>query len=82
MRVPESIRRTLETMPKAVLVAQVGVVGISLVSMWTRYSLVDTKGYHVGVRIFAYGLTAFMYALQALFFQYGDLRDDNDVTVA
>jgi hypothetical protein len=80
MRVPESIRRTLSTMPNALAVAQVCVVGISLVSMWTRYSLVDTRGYHVGVRIFAYGLTAFMYALQALFFQYGDLRDENDLT--
>jgi len=81
MRVPEWIRRTLPAMPKAFVVSQVCVVGISLLSMWTRYSLVDTGGYRLGVRIFAYGLTAFMYALQFLFFQYGELRDKSNLIV-
>jgi hypothetical protein len=45
------------------------------------YSFVDTSAYHIGVRIFAYRLAASMYALQALFFQYGELRDQNDLTV-
>jgi ABC-type multidrug transport system permease subunit len=66
---------------KALGAAAMVVVGISLLGAWSLYSFVDTSAYHIGVRIFAYRLAASMYALQALFFQYGELRDQNDLTV-
>jgi hypothetical protein len=74
MRVPGWIRQALPPMGKALGVAAMVVVGISLLSEWSGYSLVDSSAYHLGERIFAYGLAASMYALQALFFEYGELR--------
>jgi hypothetical protein len=81
MRVPGWIRQALPAMEKALGAAAMVVVGISLLSAWAVSSFVDTSAYHLGVRIFAYGLAAFMYALQALFFQHGELRDESDVTI-
>ncbi len=81
MRVPGWIRQALPAIEKALGAAAMVVVGISLLRAWSRYSLVDTSAYHLGVRIFVYGLPASMYALQALFFEYGELRDESDLTV-
>jgi hypothetical protein len=75
IRVPGWIRQALPAMEKALGAAAMVVVGISLLSAWSLYPFVDTGAYHLGVRIFVYGLPASMYALQALFFEYGELRD-------
>jgi hypothetical protein len=75
------MRWAFPTMQKALLVGQLLVGGVFILSVSSRYSFVNTSAFHLSVRIFAYGLAAFMYGLQALFFQYGELRDESDLTV-
>jgi len=58
--------------------ALVVMAGLSLLSKWSRYSLPDTRAFLLAARILFYGVVAFTYALQDLFFKYGELRAADD----
>ena len=81
MRVPGWIRRAMTGIEKALKVAWILPVGLVFVNQWLLHSALSGRSaYRVAVLLFLYAMPASMYALQALFFQYGDLRDESDVT--
>jgi hypothetical protein len=81
IRVPGWIRQALPSIEKALKAAWTLVFGLILVNQWLLHSaLSDRSAYRVAVLLVLYGFAASMYALQALFFQYGDLRDESDLT--
>jgi hypothetical protein len=83
MRVPEWIRGTLPRIEKALGVAWFLVIGLILVNEWLLQSrLSASSAYRFGVLLVLYAMLVSMYGLQALFFQYGELRDESDLTVA
>ena len=78
MRVPPEIRSVLSAFQWAMGPVLAVMAGLLLLSEWPRYSLLDTRAYVLAARVALYGVVAFTYALQALFFKYGDLRTTND----
>ena len=82
MRVPGWIRQTLPSIEKALKAAWTLVFGLILVNQWLLHSALSGRSaYRVAVLLVLYAFAASMYTLQALFFKYGELRDENDLTV-
>jgi hypothetical protein len=82
MRVPGWIRQALPRIEKPLGVAWFLVIGLVLVNEWLLHSALSGRSaYRVAVLLVVYAMPASMYGLQALFFQYGELRDENDLAV-
>ena len=82
MRVPGWIRHAL-TRIEALKAAWFLVIGLILANQWLLHSaLSGRRAYRVAMLLFLYAMSASMYALQALFFKHGELRDESDLTVA
>ena len=82
MRVPEWIRQRLSRIEKALGIAWFLVVGLMLGNERLLHSALSGRSsYRFGVVVVLYAIPASMYGLQALFFQYGELRDENDLMV-
>lgn len=82
MRVPGWTRKALTQIEKPLKAASIVLIGAILVNESLLHSLLSgSSAYRFTVLLVLYAMPATMYALQALFFQYGELRDESDLAV-